>query len=87
MSLFTAVVVFVAGFVSGTVTRWVAGLAAIAALVLVVLGAATPEIGLVSYVLEHYYLGNELLFVSGFLFGIDAKKTKQVVVERRSSSS
>ena len=87
MSLFTAVVVFVAGFVSGTVTRWVAGLAAIAALVLVVLGAATPEIGLVSYVLERYYLGNELLFVSGFLFGIDAKKTKQVVVERRSSSS
>ena len=87
MSLFTAVVVFVVGFVSGTVTRWAAGLAAVAALALVVLGVTTPESGLVNFVIERYYLGNELLFISGFLFGIDAKKTKEVVVERRSSSS
>ncbi|WP_132059554.1 hypothetical protein [Halorussus amylolyticus] len=72
MSLVTAVVVFVVGFLSGTVVRWFAGLAAIAALVLVLLGATTPDIGLVSYVLERYYLGNELLFLSGFLFGIAA---------------
>ena len=79
MSLVTAVVVFVVGFVSGTVVRWFAGLAAIAALVLVFLGAATPDIGLVNYVLETYYFGNELLFLSGFLFGISAKRTKKVV--------
>ena len=83
MSLVTAVAVFLMGFVSGTVVRWFAGLAAVVALVLVVLGVATPDIGLVNRVVEQYYLGNELLFISGFLFGIDAKQTKEVVVERR----
>lgn len=82
MSLFQAVVVFVVGLVAGTVTRWIAGLAAVVALILVVLGVALPEIGLVAYV-ERYYLGNELLFIAGFLFGIDAKRTREVVVERR----
>ncbi|NHN59488.1 MULTISPECIES: hypothetical protein [Halorussus] len=85
MSLFTAVAVFVVGFVSGTVVRWVAGLAAFVALVLVILGVATPEVGLVNRIIEQYYLGNELLFISGFLFGIDAKQTREVVVERRAA--
>ena len=82
MSLLAAVVVFVVGFVSGVVVRWVAGLAAIVALLLVILGWAAPQIGLVDYVVQHYYLGNELLFLAGLLFGIDAEKTKEVVVER-----
>lgn len=79
MSLFTAVVVFVVGLVSGTVVRWFAGLAAIVALVLVVLGITAPDIALVNYVVEQYYVGNELLFLSGFLFGIDAKKATERV--------
>lgn len=83
MALIGALVVFVVGLISGTVVRWFAGLAAIVALVLVLLGATTPDIGLVNQIIEEYYLGNELLFISGFLFGIDAKKTKEVVVERR----
>ncbi|WP_158056178.1 hypothetical protein [Halorussus halophilus] len=82
MSFLTALVVFVVGIVSGTIVRWFAGLAAIVALVLVVLGFATPDIALVNYVVERYYVGNELLFLSGLLFGIDAKQTKEVVVER-----
>lgn len=82
MSLLTAIVVFAVGLLSGTVVRWFAGLAAIVALVLVLLGVTSIEISLVDFVLEQYYLGNELLFLSGFLFGIDAKKTK-TVVERR----
>lgn len=85
MAFIDALLVFVVGLVSGTVVRWVAGLAAIVALVLVVLGIAAPEVGLVNQVLDQYYLGNELLFVSGFLFGIDAERTKEVVVERRGS--
>lgn len=83
MSLVTALLVFVVGLVSGTVVRWFAGLAAIVALVLVLLGVTSIEVSLIDNVLEGYYLGNELLFLSGFLFGIDAKKTKTVVVERR----
>jgi len=85
MSLVSALVVFLVGFVSGTVVRWFAGLAAIVALVLVVLGATTPDIGLVNGIIDRYYLGNELLFISGFLFGIDAEETTEVVVERRGS--
>ena len=85
MSLVGAVVVLVVGFVSGVVVRWVAGLAAIVALILVVLGWAAPEIGIVEYVLQQYYQGNELLFLAGLLFGIDAERTKTVVVERRGS--
>lgn len=72
MSLVSAVVVFVVGFLSGTVTRWFAGLAAIVALALVLLGAVVPDVALVEFVLERYYRGNELLFLSGFLFGISA---------------
>lgn len=83
MSLVTALLVFVVGLVSGTVVRWFAGLAAIVALVLVLLGVTSIEVSLIDNILEGYYLGNELLFLSGFLFGIDAKKTKTVVVERR----
>lgn len=87
MSLLAAVVVFVVGFVSGTVVRWFAGVAAVVALVLVVL-QVTPDtlLPLVDHVVRQYYVGNELLFVSGFLFGIDAKKTKEVVVDRRTAS-
>ncbi|WP_137285164.1 hypothetical protein [Halorussus salinisoli] len=83
MALFEAVVIFVVGLLSGTVVRWFAGLAAFVALVLAVLGVTTLEIGLVSQIIDRYYLGNELLFISGFLFGIDAEQTKEVVVERR----
>jgi hypothetical protein len=83
MSFITALVVFVVGFLSGSVVRWFAGLAAIIALVLVLLGTVTPQIGLVDHIVNQYYVGNELLFISGFLFGIDAKQTKEVVVERR----
>ncbi len=88
MSLLTAIGIFVVGFISGTVTRWFAGLAAIIALVLVLLGGVAPDPvnSLVGHIVQQYYVGNELLFISGFLFGIDAKKTKEVVVERRSSS-
>ncbi|MBX0295185.1 hypothetical protein [Haloarcula nitratireducens] len=82
MSLLAAMVVLVVGFVSGVVVRWVAGLAAIIALLLVILGIAAPDIGLVEYVIQRYYTGNELLFLAGLLFGIDAKRTKKVVVER-----
>ena len=82
MSLLAAVVVIVVGFVSGVVVRWVAGLAAVVALLLVILGWAAPEIGLVNYVVAEYYHGNELLFLAGLLFGIDAERTKEVVVER-----
>ena len=85
MSLVTAVVIFVVGFVSGVVVRWVAGLAAIVALLLVVLGLAAPEIGVVDYVVQQYYYGNELLFLAGLLFGIDARGTKEVVVDRRAA--
>jgi hypothetical protein len=72
MSLVTALVTFGVGLVSGVVVRAVAGLAAVAALLLVAFGVAAPEIGLLEYVLERYYRGNELLFLAGLLFGIDA---------------
>ncbi|RLM34544.1 MULTISPECIES: hypothetical protein [unclassified Haloarcula] len=79
MTLFTAVVVFVVGLLSGIVVRLIAGLAAAFALVLVLLGATTPDIGLVNFVLEQYYQGNELLFLAGLLFGLDAENTKDAV--------
>lgn len=71
MALLEAVVVFVVGYVSGRVTRLVAPLAALVALVLAVLGLAAPPafFDLVDPVLS-FYRGNELLFLSGFLFGI-----------------
>ena len=71
MGLLEAIVVFVVGYVSGTVTRWFAGLAAIAALLLALLGLAAPDsfFAIANPVLEFYY-GNELLFLAGFLFAI-----------------
>ncbi|ELZ27024.1 hypothetical protein C474_16779 [Halogeometricum pallidum JCM 14848] len=82
MSLLAAVVVFVVGLLSGVVVRAIAGLAAVVALLLVVFGVAAPDIGLVNYVIQQYYLGNELLFLAGLLFGIDAKRTRTVVREQ-----
>lgn len=82
MSLLSAIVIFLVGFVSGIVVRAVAGLAAIAALLLVILGVAAPDIGLIDFIVTQYYQGNELLFLAGLLFGIDAKQTRKVVVER-----
>jgi len=79
MSLLTALVVFVVGFLSGVVVRWVAGLAALVALLLVIFGVAAPEIGLVNFVVERYYQGNELLFLAGLLFGLDAERTRELV--------
>jgi len=69
--LLEAVVVFVVGYVSGTVTRWVATLAAIVALLLALLGFAAPSslLTLLAPLLD-VYRGNELLFLSGFLFAI-----------------
>jgi hypothetical protein len=74
MGLLEAVVVFVVGYVSGTVTRWFAGVAAIAALLLAALGVAAPPtlFALVEPVLT-VYAGNELLFLSGFLFAIASR--------------
>ena len=79
MSRFLAVVVFVVGLFSGIVIRWVAGLAAVLALVLVLLSATTPDIGLVNFVIEQYYHGNKLLFLAGLLFGLDAEHTRDAV--------
>jgi len=72
MSLVGAAIVFLVGYVSGRVTLWLAGLAAVVALVLAVLGLAAPApvTNVVDDVLAAYYLGNELLFLSGFLFGV-----------------
>lgn len=77
MSLLEAVVVFVVGYVSGTVTRLFAGLAAIAALVLAVLGLATPDpVFAVADPVLAVYEGNELLFLSGFLFAIGHRQRR-----------
>lgn len=79
MSLLSAVVVFVVGLLSGTVVRWFAGLAAVVALVLFLLGVGSVEVGFVDHVLNRYYRGNELLFLAGFLFGVDARRTRRIV--------
>ena len=76
MSVISAIVIFVVGLLSGIVVRAVAGLAALIAILLVVSGIAAPEIGLVDYVVQNYYRGNELLFLAGLLFGIDAHQAK-----------
>lgn len=76
MAFIDTLIIFVVGLISGTVTRWFAGLAAVAALVLAVLGATTPDVALVGFVLERYYFGNELLFLSGFLFGIEGGRRR-----------
>jgi hypothetical protein len=77
VSLLSAIVVFVVGFVSGAVVRAFAGLAAVVALLLVVFGVAAPEIGLVDFVVREYYQGNELLFLAGLLFGLDASRVTE----------
>lgn len=71
MALLEAILVFAVGLVCGTVTRVFAGVAAVIALVLAVLGIALPSsvVGIVDPILG-VYLGNELLFLSGFLFAI-----------------
>ena len=73
MTLLESVFVFFVGYVSGTVTRWFAGFAAVAALVLAVLGLAAPAsfFELLAPVVD-VYTGNELLFLSGFLFAISS---------------
>ena len=78
MSLLTAILVFVVGYVAGRVTLAIAGLAAIAALVLAVLGLAAPELLVepLADFLRSYYQGNELLFLSGFLFGVAHDRRK-----------
>lgn len=81
MSLLSAAVILIVGFVSGVVVRTVAGLAAIAALLLVIFGVAAPNVGLVDYVLAQYYTGNELLFLAGLLFGIDAGRNREFLAE------
>ncbi len=71
MALLEAIAVFLVGYLSGTVTRWFASLAAILALLLAILGLAAPAslFALFGPVLS-VYDGNELLFLSGFLFAI-----------------
>jgi len=71
MGLLEAILVFVVGYVSGAVTRIFAGLAAVLALILAVLGVALPAsvVSIADPILA-VYLGNELLFLSGFLFAI-----------------
>lgn len=71
MALLEALVIFVVGYVSGTITRWFATVAAILALLLAILGLAAPGwfTNLVDPILT-VYEGNELLFLSGFLFAI-----------------
>lgn len=76
MSFLSAVVIFVVGLISGIVVRAIAGLAAIIALILVIFGFAAPQIGLVDFVVQTYYQGNELLFLAGLLFGIDAQQAR-----------
>ncbi|MFD1515511.1 hypothetical protein [Halomarina rubra] len=71
MALLEALVIFVVGYVSGTITRWFAGVAAILALLLAILGLAAPGWFLdILDPLFRVYAGNELLFLSGFLFAI-----------------
>ncbi|WP_049930126.1 hypothetical protein [Halosimplex carlsbadense] len=71
MGLLEAVLVFAVGYVCGAVTRIFAGIAALLALLLVILGVALPSsiVGIADPILA-VYLGNELLFLSGFLFAI-----------------
>ncbi|SDM56056.1 hypothetical protein SAMN04487949_2082 [Halogranum gelatinilyticum] len=87
MTLLESVFVFIVGYVSGAVTRWVAGLAAIAALVLAILGLAAPAsvFDLIAPVLD-IYAGNELLFLSGFLFAIARDRRRRRSGSRNSKS-
>ena len=87
MDLVTLVVVFVVGYVAGRVTSWLAGFAAFVALVLFLFGLAAPAslAGVVDGVLEGFYYGNELLFLSGFLFGVAGGR--EAVAESRRAVS
>lgn len=78
MTLLDAIVVLVVGYVAGTVTRWFAGIAAVVALVLAILGLAVPGslLAAADPVLA-FYGGNELLFVSGFLFAIAHREREE----------
>lgn len=84
MTLLESIFVFVVGYVSGAVTRWVAGLAAVAALVLAILGLAAPAsvLDLLRPVLD-VYAGNELLFLSGFLFAIARDRRRRSSATRK----
>lgn len=77
MSLLSAIIIFVVGLISGVIIRAIAGLAAIIALILVILGIAAPQIGLIDFVIQTYYQGNELLFLAGLLFGLDAHQARK----------
>ncbi|MFC4357139.1 hypothetical protein ACFO0N_04145 [Halobium salinum] len=90
MDLLALLVVFVVGYLAGRLTSWLAGLAALLALGLFVLGLAVPAsvTGVVDSVLTGFYEGNELLFLSGFLFGVAGgrkvvRQTRTVVSRRR----
>jgi hypothetical protein len=78
MGLVEAVVIFAIGYVSGAVTRWLAGVAAVVALLLAVLGLAAPDsLFVVVEPVLAFYRGNELLFVSGFLFAIARRERSE----------
>jgi hypothetical protein len=72
MSLVGAIVVFVVGYLLGRVTLAIAGLAAVIALILAILGLVEPAAvtDFIGGILDAYYVGNELIFLSGFLFGV-----------------
>lgn len=78
MALLEAVLVLAVGYLSGRVTRFVAKPAAIVALVLAIVGLAAPDafFRLAKPVLS-VYRGNELLFLSGFLFGIAHEESRE----------
>jgi hypothetical protein len=78
MGLLAALFVFVVGYVTGTVTRLFAGVAAFLALALAVLGLGAPQsfLDLLAPVLSVYH-GNELLFLSGFLFAIAHRRSDE----------
>jgi hypothetical protein len=71
MGLIEGLVIFVVGYVSGRVTRWFASIAAVVTLLLGVLGLAAPQsFFVIADPVLSFYAGNELLFLSGFLFAI-----------------
>jgi hypothetical protein len=71
VTLLASVAVFVVGYLAGTVTRVLAWIAAVAALLLAVLGTVTAgSLAAATEPVLAFYRGNELLFLSGFLFAI-----------------
>jgi hypothetical protein len=79
MTLLAALVTFAVGLLSGVVVGRVAGLVALA---LVPLGVTSVQLSFVDYVVREFSPGNELLFLPGFLLGIDARRARTVVVGR-----